>query len=101
MSKHGVIITCSYCKGEHHNAGGCMLKKLDLSPDEHEPQMVAAEVVINQEQSHPAADPTTSQWFSQGAPLSSQMLSQEGSASSLLYPQFTSTMLMHMMDQVK
>ena len=101
MSKHGVIITCSYCKGEHHNAGGYMLKKMGLRPDEHEPQMVATEAVVNQEQSHPKADPATSQWFSQGAPSSSQLFSQEGSTSSLLYPQLTSTMLMHMMDHVK
>jgi len=35
LSKHGVIITCSWCKGENHNSGGCSLKKLGISPSVH------------------------------------------------------------------
>ena len=32
MSKHGTIITCSYCGGKGHNKGGCNLKKAGLRP---------------------------------------------------------------------
>ena len=32
MSKHGVIITCSWCKEPNHNAAGCQLKKAKMRP---------------------------------------------------------------------
>ncbi|CAD6225966.1 unnamed protein product [Miscanthus lutarioriparius] len=35
LSKHGVIITCSWCKGENHNSAGCALKKLGIRPSVH------------------------------------------------------------------
>jgi hypothetical protein len=35
MSKHGVIITRSYCKKENHNAKGCYLKKMGIRPEDY------------------------------------------------------------------
>jgi hypothetical protein len=35
LSKHGVIITCSWCKGENHTSVGCALKKLGIRPSDH------------------------------------------------------------------
>lgn len=35
LSKHGVIITCSYCKRENHNAKGCFLKKMGIRPEDY------------------------------------------------------------------
>ncbi|CAO2039033.1 unnamed protein product [Urochloa humidicola] len=85
-----------------------MLKKLGLRPEDHEPQMVTDdEVQLNQEMGQ--QDPINSQWFTQGAPTSSQQFdeqvpsssqfSQQGPTGSQLFPHFTSTMLMQMMEQ--
>ena len=35
ISKHGVIIMCSYCKGENHNVRGCLLKKAGINPEDY------------------------------------------------------------------
>jgi hypothetical protein len=35
LSKHRVIITCSWCKGENHNSAGCALKKLGIRLSVH------------------------------------------------------------------
>jgi len=35
ISKHGVIIKCSYCKGENHNVRGCLLKKAGINPEDY------------------------------------------------------------------
>ena len=32
LSRHGTIITCSWCKGENHNRAGCPFRKLGLRP---------------------------------------------------------------------
>ncbi|CAO2038819.1 unnamed protein product [Urochloa humidicola] len=85
-----------------------MLKKLGLRPEDHEPQMVTDdEVQLNQEMGQ--QDPINSQWFTQGAPTSSQQFdeqvpsssqfSQQGPTGSQLFPHFTSSMLMQMMEQ--
>lgn len=34
LSKHGIIITCRWCKGEGHNSSGCALKKKRIIPDQ-------------------------------------------------------------------
>jgi hypothetical protein len=39
LSKHGVIITCGYCKRENHNAKGCIRKKMGLRPEDEVPVM--------------------------------------------------------------
>ena len=33
MSKHGTVITCSYCGTEGHNRGGCKLRKAGIRPE--------------------------------------------------------------------
>jgi hypothetical protein len=30
LSRHGTIITCSWCKGENHNRAGCPFRKLGM-----------------------------------------------------------------------
>jgi hypothetical protein len=35
ISKHGVVIKCSYCKGENHNVRGCFLKKAGINPEDY------------------------------------------------------------------
>ncbi|RLN09836.1 uncharacterized protein C2845_PM11G23480 [Panicum miliaceum] len=62
MSMHGVIITCSWCKGQHHNRAGCSLRKLGIKPNAHSnPNPVVDEdilddkPVITQETGHPQA----------------------------------------------
>jgi len=35
MSKHGTVITCSYCGIEGHNRGGCKLRKAGIRPEQH------------------------------------------------------------------
>ena len=32
LSRHGVVITCSWCGKENHNRAGCSLKKLGIDP---------------------------------------------------------------------
>ncbi|PAN12899.1 hypothetical protein PAHAL_2G299300 [Panicum hallii] len=32
MSRHGAIMTCSWCKGQHYNSAGCPLKKVEIRP---------------------------------------------------------------------
>jgi hypothetical protein len=39
LSKHGVIITCSYCKQENHNAKGCFFKKKGIRPEDYDPEV--------------------------------------------------------------
>jgi hypothetical protein len=41
LTKHGVAMTCSHCKGVGHNAAGCRLKKDGISSEEAK-RMVAA-----------------------------------------------------------
>ena len=36
MSRHGITITCSYCKGENHNVRGCLLKKNGIRPEDYD-----------------------------------------------------------------
>jgi hypothetical protein len=33
LSRHGVKMTCNYCKGDNHNAKGFPIKKLGVSPE--------------------------------------------------------------------
>ncbi|CAN6302217.1 unnamed protein product [Urochloa humidicola] len=62
LSRHGVIITCSWCKGQHHNRAGCKLRKLGIKPSgQSNPDPVVDECilddepVITQETGHPQA----------------------------------------------
>ena len=50
LSRHGVIITCSWCKGQHHNRAGCSLRKLGVNPIAHSnPNPVIDENVLDDE----------------------------------------------------
>lgn len=40
LSKHGVSVTCSYCKVEGHNVRGCFLKKNELRPEDYVPNPI-------------------------------------------------------------
>uniref|UniRef100_K3ZE85 MULE transposase domain-containing protein n=1 Tax=Setaria italica TaxID=4555 RepID=K3ZE85_SETIT len=50
LSKHGVIITCSYCKQDNHNAKGCSIKKMGIRPEDYIPDEV-------EHQEHEDAEP--------------------------------------------
>ena len=50
MSRHGVIITCSWCKGQHHNRAGCSLRKLGIKPNAHSnPNPVVDKEILDDE----------------------------------------------------
>lgn len=42
LTKHGVVITCSHCRGSGHNSAGCKLKKEGISSEDAK-KLVAAQ----------------------------------------------------------
>ena len=48
MSRHGVIMHCSYCREPDHNKGGCKYLKQGLPPPRGVPDVVEPEPVITQ-----------------------------------------------------
>jgi len=76
MSKHGTIITCSYCGGKGHNKGGCNLKKAGLRPKllvQRGPNVQLEETI---EKTHASGDPNVSQVSMQLEEGSQPLLSQ-------------------------
>lgn len=35
LTRHGLVITCSYCKRGNHNSKGCFLKKNSIKPKDY------------------------------------------------------------------
>ncbi|WVZ62371.1 hypothetical protein U9M48_012129, partial [Paspalum notatum var. saurae] len=126
MSKHGTVMTCSYCRGENHNARGCRLKKLGVRPEDYVPnevplddkipehhdadqaeQMHMHEIPDQAEQMHVheaelGEQVPSSQWNTQGAPEVEEMTQPVNvPAACSLMSQMSSTMLMQMMEQGK
>lgn len=59
MSRHGVIIHCSWCKNPDHNAGGCAYKKAGVKPPQDIPIPIVEQGVAGQE--HIPQDPVVTQ----------------------------------------
>jgi hypothetical protein len=118
LSKHGVTMTCGYCRGENHNARGCPLKKMGIRPEDYVPD----EVPLQQTAHNCTQEPSqSSQYVSQDAPQSLQFVSQEAPQNSQFASQenqhidqyfsqapqpmgmmahLSSTMLLQMLEQV-
>jgi hypothetical protein len=76
MSRHGVIIHCSWCHEPHHNVKGCSMKKLGIRPKQpikrQPPPMDTDHAVeFTQELVQPPTEPVQIE-----EPMLSQMLSE-------------------------